>query len=138
MPRRILEGNVVSAKTDKTITVKVERRFMHPMYKKYIKSSSKYNAHDETNAYKEGDRVSIIECRPISKTKSWTVYTGDETSAPKKAEKPAAKKTEPKAKAAPKSKDEAKPAAAKKAPAKKADAKKPAAKKAKATKKDAK
>lgn len=132
MPRRILEGNVVSAKTDKTITVKVERRFMHPMYKKYIKSSSKYNAHDEANTYKEGDRVSIIECRPISKTKRWTVVTGDETSAPKKAEKPAAKKAAPKAKA----KTEEKPAAAKKAPAKKAAAKKPAAKKA--TKKDAK
>ncbi len=75
MPRRVLEGNVVSAKTDKTVTVLVERRFMHPMYKKYVKSSSKYTAHDESNAVKEGDRVSIIECRPISKTKRWTVFT---------------------------------------------------------------
>ncbi len=128
MPRRILEGNVVSAKTDKTITVLVERRFMHPMYKKYIKSSSKYNAHDESNSYKEGDRVSIIECRPLSKTKRWTVVTGDEA-APKKevAKKPAAKKAAPKVKA-----EEKKPAAKKKAPAKK-----PAAKKTKDTKKDA-
>ena len=117
MPRRILEGSVVSAKADKTITVLVERRFMHPMYKKYIKSSSKYTAHDETNVIKEGDRVSIIECRPISKNKRWTVVTGDEPVAPASA---------PKA--------EKKPAAAAK---KETAAKKPAAKKTKATKKDA-
>ncbi len=87
MPRRVLEGNVVSDKADKTITVLVERRFKHPLYKKYIKSSSKYSAHDEGNQYKNGDRVSIIECRPISKSKRWTVVTGDEATA-----KPAAKK----------------------------------------------
>lgn len=96
MPRRILEGNVVSAKTDKTVTVRVERRFMHPMYKKYIKSSSKYTAHDETNACKEGDKISIIECRPISKTKRWMVVNSDETEEKpvkaEKEEKPAAKK----------------------------------------------
>jgi len=126
MPRRVLEGNVVSAKTDKTITVEVERRFMHPMYKKYIKSSSKYKAHDEANTHKEGDRVSIIECRPISKTKRWTVVTGDEVTAPapKKAEKPAAKKASPK-------KPAAKAETKKKAPAKKAAAKKTAKKDAK-------
>ncbi len=78
MPRRILEGNVVSSKNDKTITVLVERRYMHPVYKKYIKSSGKYTAHDENNQFKEGDRVSIIECRPLSKRKRWTVITADE------------------------------------------------------------
>lgn len=127
MPRRILEGNVVSAKNDKTITVLVERRFMHPVYKKYIKSSTKYTAHDEANTCKEGDRVSIIECRPISKSKRWTLVTGEEQKAEDK--KPAAKK--PVAK-----KDDAK-AAEKKPAAKKAAAKKPAAKKATKTKKDA-
>ncbi len=96
MPRRVLEGSVVSDKQDKTITVSVERRYMHPVYKKYIKSSDTYAAHDEANQYKEGDKVSIIECRPISKRKRWTVVTGDET----KAEKPAAKKTTAKKKGA--------------------------------------
>ena len=118
MPRRILEGDVVSDQNDKTITVLVERRFRHPVYKKYIKKTTKYRAHDEANAHKIGDRVSIIECRPISKNKTWTVVTGDEAAAPKKeeAKKPAAKKAAPE-------KEEAK-----KAPAKKAAAKKPAAK----------
>jgi len=107
MPRRILEGNVVSAKTDKTVTVRVERRYMHPMYKKYIKSSTKYTAHDETNAVKEGDKVSIIECRPISKTKRWTVV--NDTDATPAAKKPAAaKKSAPKKVAAKKEKAPAK------------------------------
>tara|TARA_R110002072_G_scaffold260141_6_gene418630 strand:- start:1643 stop:1969 length:327 start_codon:yes stop_codon:yes gene_type:complete len=94
MPRRVLEGSVVSAKNNKTITVLVERRFMHPVYRKYIKSTDKYTAHDETNQFNEGDRVSIIECRPISKSKRWTVVTGDEqaTAAPEKEVKAAAKK----------------------------------------------
>ncbi len=96
MPRRVLEGSVVSDKTDKTISVLVERRYMHPMYKKYIKSTDKYAAHDENNQYKTGDRVSIIECRPISKTKRWTVVTGDEAAPAKKEAKPAAKKAEAK------------------------------------------
>ncbi|MGH1377978.1 MAG: 30S ribosomal protein S17 [Alphaproteobacteria bacterium] len=102
MPRRVLEGNVVSDKQDKTITVSVERRYMHPVYKKYIKSSDTYAAHDEANQYKEGDKVSIIECRPISKRKRWTVVTGDEAKAEKKdaAKKPAAKKTTAKKKGA--------------------------------------
>ncbi len=91
MPRRVLEGNVVSDKADKTITVLVERRYMHPVYKKYIKSSDKYTAHDEANQFKSGDRVSIIECRPLSKRKRWAVITGDEAS--NEAEKPAVKKT---------------------------------------------
>ena len=139
MPRRILEGNVVSDKMDKTITVLVERRYMHPVYKKYIKATDKYTAHDETNRYKEGDRVSIVECRPISKKKRWTVITGDEAApAPKKAEKPAKEKAAEKKeapKAAEKKTDKKKAAAPQKetkkakAPAKKAKAEKPAAKK---------
>jgi small subunit ribosomal protein S17 len=75
MPRRVLTGRVVSDKTDKTVTVLVERRVMHPLYKKFIRRSKKYAAHDETNLCKEGDLVSIEECRPISKTKSWLVVS---------------------------------------------------------------
>ncbi len=83
MPRRILEGSVISNKADKTVTVLVERRFMHPVYKKYIRSTSKYKAHDETNSCQEGDRVQIIECRPLSKTKRWAVLgEGQEASLP--------------------------------------------------------
>jgi len=131
MPRRVLEGKVVSDKMDKTITVLVERRFMHPKYKKYIKRSTRYAAHDENNAVKEGDTVQIIECAPISKRKSWTVLTdGAEAPKAKKAEKPAASSAAPKKEAA--KKDE-KPAE-KKAPAKKAAAKKTTAKKAPAKK----
>jgi small subunit ribosomal protein S17 len=73
MPRRVLTGRVVSDKTDKTVTVLVERRVMHPLYKKFIRRSKKYAAHDEANLCKQGDLVSIEECRPISKTKSWLV-----------------------------------------------------------------
>ncbi|MCF8495467.1 MAG: 30S ribosomal protein S17 [Alphaproteobacteria bacterium] len=75
MPRRILEGEVVSDKTDKTVTVLVVRRYRHPVYKKYVKRTDKYAAHDEANRFKTGDRVQIVECRPISKTKRWTVVT---------------------------------------------------------------
>jgi small subunit ribosomal protein S17 len=71
MPRRVLQGTVVSDKGDKTVTVLVERRVMHPVYKKYIRTSKKYAAHDEQNRLKIGDAVSIIECRPISKRKRW-------------------------------------------------------------------
>jgi small subunit ribosomal protein S17 len=73
MPRRVLEGSVVSAKSNKTITVLVERRYMHPVYKKYVRRTDKYTAHDELNTFKEGDKVQIMECRPISKTKRWSV-----------------------------------------------------------------
>ncbi len=73
MPRRVLQGTVVSDKADKTVTVLVERRVMHPIYKKYIRTSKKYAAHDEKNSRKTGDAVSIIECRPISKRKKWMV-----------------------------------------------------------------
>ena len=76
MPRRILQGVVVSDKGDKTITVLVERRVMHPVYKKFIKLSKKYRAHDEANACQVGDTVRIRECRPISKTKTWEVVGG--------------------------------------------------------------
>jgi small subunit ribosomal protein S17 len=73
MPRRTLQGVVVGDKPDKTVTVLVERRVMHPVYKKIIKRSKRYHAHDEANHYKVGDSVRIRECRPISKTKSWEV-----------------------------------------------------------------
>lgn len=130
MPRRVLEGNVVSDKMDKTITVLVERRFMHPVYKKYVKRTDKYAAHDEDNQFKSGDRVQIEECKPISKRKTWRVITGADTSsgqkaAPKKIDetkKPEAKKAAPK-------KDEKK-AAVKKPTAKKAETKKTETKKA--------
>ncbi|MBW8268157.1 30S ribosomal protein S17 [Caldovatus aquaticus] len=73
MPRRVLTGRVVSDKMDKTVTVLVERRVMHPLYKKFIKRSKKYAAHDEGNVCKEGDLVQIEECRPISRRKTWLV-----------------------------------------------------------------
>jgi small subunit ribosomal protein S17 len=92
MPRRVLEGRVTSDKMDKTVTVLVERRFMHPKYKKYIKRSAKYAAHDENNVVKEGDLVQIIECAPISKRKTWTIVQGDNVAAPAKAEKKVAAK----------------------------------------------
>lgn len=75
MPRRILQGVVVSDKNDKTVVVRVEKKFMHPKYKKYVKVHRKYSAHDENNMYKNGDTVKIIESRPISKTKKWVVET---------------------------------------------------------------
>jgi small subunit ribosomal protein S17 len=73
MPKRTLTGTVVSDKGDKTIVVLVERRVTHPMYGKIIKRSKKYHAHDEANAYREGETVRIEECAPISKLKTWTV-----------------------------------------------------------------
>ena len=73
MPRRVLQGTVVSDKNDKTVIVSVERRVMHPVYKKFITQSKKYMAHDETNAIKEGETVRIQESRPISKRKRWVV-----------------------------------------------------------------
>ena len=73
MPKRILTGRVVSDKMDKTITVLVDRRIMHPLYKKFIRRSKKYAAHDEANVCKVGDLVRIEECPPISKRKTWTV-----------------------------------------------------------------
>jgi small subunit ribosomal protein S17 len=73
MPKRVLTGRVTSDKMDKTITVLVDRRVMHPLYKKFIRRSKKYAAHDEANLCKIGDMVRIEECRPISKRKTWLV-----------------------------------------------------------------
>ncbi len=73
MPRRILQGVVVSDVNDKTVIVRVERTVMHPLYKKYVKRHKKYAAHDPENRYRVGDVVRIRECRPISKTKHFEV-----------------------------------------------------------------
>ena len=73
MPKRVLQGVVVSDKTDKTIVVKVERRFTHPVMKKTVRRSKNYHAHDEANRAKVGDTVWIEETRPMSKTKTWIV-----------------------------------------------------------------
>ena len=73
MPKRILQGTVVSDKGDKTVVVRVERRVKHPLYGKIIKLSKKYHAHDENNEISMGETVRIEECKPISKTKSWKV-----------------------------------------------------------------
>ncbi len=73
MPKRILQGVVVSNKADKTVIVKVEQRYAHPLYKKTVKRSKKYAAHDEKNSCNVGDLVRIQECRPISRRKSWEV-----------------------------------------------------------------
>ena len=73
MPKRVLSGRVTSDKMNKTVTVLVDRRVMHPLYKKFIRRSKNYAAHDEANACKIGDLVRIAECRPISKRKTWTV-----------------------------------------------------------------
>ena len=77
MPRRILKGTVVSDKCDKTVTVQVVNRVIHPIYKKYIKKRKKYAAHDEKNICIVGDEVKIAEHRPISKTKKWIVLSGN-------------------------------------------------------------
>jgi small subunit ribosomal protein S17 len=79
MPKRVLTGTVVSDKTDKTVVVLVERRVKHPLYGKIIKRSKKYHAHDEGNAFKEGQTVRIEECKPMSKLKTWTVVDALDT-----------------------------------------------------------
>ncbi len=71
--KRTLVGRVVSDKMDKTVTVLIENRVKHPLYGKYVVRSKKYHAHDEANQYKEGDKVEIVESRPISRTKAWVV-----------------------------------------------------------------
>ena len=78
MPKRVLQGVVVSDKADKTISVRVERRIMHPLYKKFIRRSKKYSAHDPENSCKIGDMVRIQECRPISKSKRWELLADGE------------------------------------------------------------
>jgi small subunit ribosomal protein S17 len=80
MPKRVLEGVVVSDKQNKTVTVLVERRFTHPLFKKTVRRSKKYHAHDEENACKVGDLVRIEESRPLSKTKNWVVLGGADAS----------------------------------------------------------
>jgi len=77
MPKRVLQGVVVSDKTDKTVVVRVERRFTHPLLKKTVRRSKKYHAHDEANAWKVGDTVWIEELRPLSKLKNWIVVQGE-------------------------------------------------------------
>ncbi|MBM85114.1 MAG: 30S ribosomal protein S17 [Rhodospirillaceae bacterium] len=73
MPRRMMQGTVVSDKADKTVIVKVERRIVHPVYKKIIRRSKRFAAHDAENKHKTGDLVRIRECAPISKRKTWEV-----------------------------------------------------------------
>ena len=80
MPKRILSGTICKATNKKTVVVEVERTFKHPMYKKYIKRSKKYHAHDETDALKVGDKVLIEETRPISKLKTWKVVSNEKRS----------------------------------------------------------
>ena len=82
MPKRILNGVVVSDKNNKTIVVEVERRFTHPLLKKTVRRSKKYHAHDETKAFKVGDLVRIRECKPVSKLKRWEVLGRTETAKP--------------------------------------------------------
>ena len=73
MPKKILHGIVVSDKENKTIKVMIERKYQHPLFKKVVKSKKKYSAHDENNKFKIGDKVSIIECKPFSKSKKFEV-----------------------------------------------------------------
>jgi small subunit ribosomal protein S17 len=81
MPRRILQGTVVSDKNDKTVIVRVDRQVMHPLYKKYIRRSKRYAAHDEANNARIGDVVRIVECRPLSRTKRWQIVGDAEAAA---------------------------------------------------------
>jgi small subunit ribosomal protein S17 len=76
MPKRILQGTVVSDKGNKTVVVQVERRYTHPIFKKTVRRTKKYHAHDETNKFKTGDKVNIEETAPISKLKRWVVVEG--------------------------------------------------------------
>ena len=80
MPKRVLNGIICKANNKNTVVVEVERTFKHPIYKKYIKRSKKYHAHDETDALKVGDKVIIEETRPISKLKTWKVITNEKSS----------------------------------------------------------
>ena len=73
MTKKILKGKIISSKNNKTVVVEVTRKFKHPFYGKVIKRSKKYHAHDEENKIKEGQEVSIVECKPISKKKTWEV-----------------------------------------------------------------
>ncbi|MBL8671822.1 MAG: 30S ribosomal protein S17 [Alphaproteobacteria bacterium] len=92
MPKRVLRGTVVSDACDKTVIVRVERRVMHPIYKKFIRQSKKYAAHDEANRAKSGDKVEIQESRPISKRKRWVVLFDGQPSLPRSQQDAAAAK----------------------------------------------
>ena len=85
MPRRVLQGVVVSDSCDKTVIVRVERRVIHPLYKKFVSRSKKYAAHDEENRYRAGDAVRIEESRPLSKRKRWVVIGGPEAASGRRA-----------------------------------------------------
>ena len=80
MPRRTLSGTICNATNKKTVVVEVERTFKHPIYKKYIKRSKKYHAHDETDTLRVGDKVMIEESKPISKLKTWKVVSNEKRS----------------------------------------------------------
>ena len=80
MPKRVLNGIICKANNKNTVVVEVERTFKHPIYKKYIKRSKKYHAHDETDTLRVGDKVMIEETRPISKLKTWKVITNEKRS----------------------------------------------------------
>jgi small subunit ribosomal protein S17 len=95
MPKRVLQGVVTSDACDKTVIVRVERRFMHPVYKKFISRSKKFAAHDEENRYRAGDAVKIEETRPISKRKSWIVIEGPADAAPGRGNRRAAAEAAP-------------------------------------------
>ena len=77
MPKKILTGIVISDKPNKTVTVLVERKYQHPLLKKIVKVKKKYNAHDENNKFKNGDKISIIESKPFSKNKKFQVMEGN-------------------------------------------------------------
>lgn len=77
MPKRILQGVVVSDKNDKTVVVRVERRFSHPLMKKTVRRTKRYQAHDEANRFKVGDMVRIVECAPVSRNKRWAVLADE-------------------------------------------------------------
>ncbi|NBB84063.1 MAG: 30S ribosomal protein S17 [Alphaproteobacteria bacterium] len=81
MPKRVLRGRVVSDKNDKTVTVEVERRLIHPVYRKFIRKTKRYHAHDEANAAKIGDFVAIVECAPKSRLKRWEIMAEPATGA---------------------------------------------------------
>jgi small subunit ribosomal protein S17 len=89
MPKRVLQGVVVSDSCDKTVIVRVDRRVMHPIYKKFVSRSKKYAAHDEDNRYCAGDSVRIEESRPISRRKNWIVIEGPADAAPGRGRKSA-------------------------------------------------
>jgi small subunit ribosomal protein S17 len=101
MPKRILEGVVVSDKGDKTVVVRVERTFLHPVLKKTVRRSKKYHAHDEANAFHTGEVVRIVECAPKSKLKTWEVLSRDgaEAASEPKAKASRSKKAAPAAEA---------------------------------------